>query len=164
MKIKFIAISLLLSSFAVSCGENEKSEHKTDGTHSKTEHKKEEKKEHKEEAKANSSDDGKGVGPITSVELGAIDEALVEKGKEIYKTNCTACHKIGKRAVGPALKGVTERRSPEWIMNMILNPDEMVEKDPTAKALLEEYLAPTANQSLSEEDARAVLEFFRTKN
>ncbi len=168
MKIKFIAISLLLSSFAVSCGGNEKSEHKADDAHSKTEHKaehkKEEKKEHKEEAKASTSDNGKGIGPITSVELGDIDEALVEKGKEIYKKNCTACHKIGKRVVGPALKGVTERRSPEWIMNMILNPKEMVEKDPTAKALLAEYLAPMADQSLNEEEARAVLEFFRTKN
>lgn len=104
-----------------------------------------------------------GVGPVTSVTLGDIDDVLVEKGKELYKANCTACHKIGKRVVGPALKGVTERRSPEWIMNMILNPEEMVEKDPTAKALLAEYLAPMANQSLSEEEARAILEFFRTK-
>ncbi len=164
MKIKFIAISLLLSSFAVSCGGNEKSEHKSDDAHSKTEHKKEEKKEHKKEVEVSTSDNGKGIGPITSIELGAIDDALVEKGKEIYKKNCTACHKIGKRSVGPALKGVTERRSPEWIMNMILNPQEMVEKDPTAKALLAEYLAPMANQSLKEDEARAILEFFRTKN
>ena len=106
----------------------------------------------------------KGVGPISSVTLSDIDDALVEKGKEVYKANCTACHKIGKRSVGPALKGVTERRSPEWIMNMILNPEGMVAEDPVAKALLAEYLAPMANQSLSEDDARAILEFFRTKN
>jgi mono/diheme cytochrome c family protein len=105
----------------------------------------------------------KGVGPITDLTLEDIDEVLVEKGKEVYKANCTACHKIGKRSVGPALKGITERRSPEWIMNMILNPEGMVEEDPDAKALLAEYLAPMANQSLSEEDARALLEFFRTK-
>jgi len=169
MKIKFIAISLLLSSFAVSCGGNEKSEHKTDDKHATehkaTEHKAEEaskKEEHKEEATASASD--KGVGPVTSVELGEINEELVEQGKELFKANCTACHKIGKRSVGPALKGVTERRTPEWIMNMILNPEEMVEKDPTAKALLAEYLAPMANQSLKEDEARAILEFFRTKN
>jgi len=105
-----------------------------------------------------------GVGPITSVTLGDIDDALVEKGKELYKANCTACHKIGKRVVGPALAGVTERRTPEWIMNMIMNPEEMVEKDPAAKALLAEYLAPMANQNITEEEARAILEFFRTKN
>jgi len=47
-------------------------------------------------------------------------------------------------------------------MNMILNPDEMVQKDPIAKALLAEYLSPMANQNLTEEQARAVLEYFRT--
>lgn len=104
-----------------------------------------------------------GIGPITSITLGEIDEALVEKGKEIYKTNCTACHKIGKRFVGPALAGVTERRTPEWVMNIIMNPEEMAKKDPTAKALLAEYMAPMANQNITEEEARAILEFLRTK-
>lgn len=117
-----------------------------------------------EEVEEVSPMDNKGVGPISNVELGEIDEALAEKGKEVYKTNCTACHKIGKRSVGPALQGVTERRSPEWVMNMIMNPEGMVAEDPIAKALLEEYLAPMANQSISEEDARAILEFLRTKN
>ncbi len=108
--------------------------------------------------------DNKGIGPVSSVELGDIDDALVEEGKELFKANCTACHKIKKRFVGPALKGVTERRSPEWIMNMILNPEGMVAEDPIAKSLLAEYSSPMANQSLTEEEARAILEFFRTRN
>ncbi len=112
----------------------------------------------------NTDDLSKGVGPITALELTDIDDALVLKGKEIYKANCTACHKMKKRFVGPALDGVTSRRSPEWIMNMILNPEEMVEKDETAKALLMEYSAPMANQNLTEEEARAILEFFRSRN
>jgi Na+/phosphate symporter len=48
-------------------------------------------------------------------------------------------------------------------MNQILNPEEMVAKDPIAKKLLAEYIAPMANQGLTEEDARQVLEYFRTK-
>ena len=108
--------------------------------------------------------DSKGVGPITSIELGEIDETLAEKGKEIFKANCTACHKISKRFVGPALAGVTERRTPEWIMNMILNPEGMVAEDQIAMDLLAEYASPMANQGLTEEEARAILEYFRTKN
>jgi hypothetical protein len=50
-------------------------------------------------------------------------------------------------------------------MNMILNPEEMVQKDPIAKQLLVEYNgAPMANQNLTEDEARAILEYFRTKN
>ena len=109
------------------------------------------------------TDDGKGVGPITNVELGAdIDKALAEKGKEIFESKCTACHNTDEtRKVGPGLAGVTERRKPEWVMNMVLNPEKMVQEDPTAKELLAEYLAPMANQNLTEEEARAVLEYFR---
>lgn len=105
----------------------------------------------------------KGVGPVTSITLGEIDESLVEKGKEIFKANCTACHKVEKRFVGPAIGGVIERRTPEWIMNMILNPEGMVTENEQAKKLLAEYNAPMANQNLTEEEARAILEFFRTK-
>ena len=105
----------------------------------------------------------KGVGPITSVTLGEIDEALAATGKDVFKLKCSACHKISKRFVGPALAGVTERRTPEWIMNMILNPEKMVAENALAKKLLAEYLSPMANQSLTESEARSILEYFRTK-
>ena len=107
----------------------------------------------------------KGIGPISSVSLGEIDTDLVAAGEAEFKAKCTACHKISKRHIGPGLKGITERRSPEWIMNMILNPEEMVQKDPIAKQLLIEYNgAPLANQNLTEDEARSILEYFRTKN
>lgn len=106
----------------------------------------------------------KGVGPITSVELNPeIDQAMVARGHEIYNKMCTACHRPNKKFIGPAQAGVMERRTPEWIMNMILNPEEMIQKDPLAKELLVEFNgAPMANQNLTEEEARAVLEYFRT--
>ena len=104
----------------------------------------------------------KGIGPIKSLTLGEIDTAMVEKGKASFELKCSACHKIEKRFVGPPMKGVLARRTPEWIMNMILNPDVMVQKNEQAKALLAEYLAPMANQNLTEEEARSILEYFRT--
>ena len=106
----------------------------------------------------------KGVGPIKNLELpSTIDQAMVAKGKELYKFKCSACHKPDKKFIGPAPVGVLERRSPEWIMNMILDPEGMVANDPIAKALLIEYNgSPMANQSLTEEEARAILEYFRT--
>lgn len=106
----------------------------------------------------------KGVGPVTSVEFDAtIDQAMAEKGKAVYEAKCMACHKPTEKFIGPAPKGIFERRSPEWVMNMILNPDQMVKEDPIAKKLLMEFNgSPMANQHLTEEEARQVLEFFRT--
>jgi cytochrome c len=106
----------------------------------------------------------KGIGPIKSVTLGAqIDQAMAKEGEEVYKKMCSACHKPTEKFIGPAQIGVLERRSPEWIMNMILNPEQMVKEDPLAKKLLIEYNgSPMANQHLTEAQARAVLEYFRT--
>lgn len=106
-------------------------------------------------------DSGPGVGPITKITLEAINPALVKKGKELFTTKCSACHKFEDRYVGPAMKGVTQRRSPEWIMNMILNPQEMLQKDAVAAQLLEEFLTPMTFQNVSQDDARAILEYFR---
>lgn len=104
-----------------------------------------------------------GVGPVTSIELGALDEQLAESGKAIFEAKCTACHKIEKKYIGPALMGVTERRTPEWVMNMILNPSEMIAKDPLAKKLVGDANgAIMADQSLTEEEARSILEYLRT--
>jgi mono/diheme cytochrome c family protein len=106
----------------------------------------------------------KGVGPIKNLTLPAeIDQAMAVHGKEVYDKMCTACHRADKKFIGPAPKGILERRTPEWVMNMILNPDEMVQKDPLAKELLIEFNgSPMANQNLTEKEARAVLEYFRT--
>ena len=108
----------------------------------------------------------KGIGPIKSLILPAeIDQAMVTKGADVYKKMCTACHRPDKKFIGPAPKGVMKRRTPEWIMNMILDPEGMVKNDPLAKDLLMEFNgAPMANQNLTEEEARAVLEYFRTLN
>ena len=107
------------------------------------------------------ADNGKGVGEIKEVTLNnPLKPEMVEKGKAIYEMKCAACHKLsGQRVVGPGWKGVTERRKPEWIMNMATNVDIMLEKDPAAQALLKECLVRMPNQNLSIGDARDVLEF-----
>ena len=108
--------------------------------------------------------DNKGVGKIKNLDLDPnIDQAMVERGAELFKTSCTACHKIGKRFIGPSPSGIMERRSPEWIMNMILDPELMIAEDRCAKDLLVEFNgAPMANQNMTEGQARDILEYFRT--
>ncbi len=68
-----------------------------------------------------------------------------------------------QRMIGRAKKGVYERRSPEWVMNMMLNPNGMLKDDPIAKALLKEYNnAIMLNQNLTEDEARDLAEYLRT--
>jgi mono/diheme cytochrome c family protein len=108
--------------------------------------------------------DNKGVGEIKNVELSAIiDNSMVKRGASLFKSNCTACHKTDKRFIGPNPTGILERRSPEWIMNMILDPQLMTEEDQCAMDLLVEFNgAAMANQNLTKDQARDILEYFRT--
>ncbi|MEN8124774.1 MAG: cytochrome c [Bacteroidota bacterium] len=157
MKLNFLT-ALALVAIATSCGDEKAKEE------SAVSEKEDVKTEVKTETVKVDPMTDKGVGTIKTVTLGDIDESLVTKGEEVYKAKCTACHKISKRFVGPGLKGVTERRTPEWIMNMILDPELMVVENESAKQLLIEYSAPMANQNLTEDEARAILEYLRTKN
>ena len=86
----------------------------------------------------------------------------INEGKSIYEVKCQACHKLtGEKLVGPGWQGLTKKRKPEWIMNMITNVDIMLEKDPEAQKLLEECLVRMPNQNLTKDEARKVLEFQR---
>ena len=107
--------------------------------------------------------DPKGIGEVKNVDLGTgVDAALAEKGKAIVDMKCTACHQLNdKRLVGPGFQGVTNRRRPEWIMNMITNVDVMLDQDPEAQKLLEECLTRMPNQNITLDDARGILEFMR---
>ena len=105
--------------------------------------------------------EGKGIGEITSVTLNnPLDAEMVKRGKAISEMKCAACHRFtDQRVVGPGWEGITTKRKPEWIMNMITNVEAMLEQDPEARALLEECLTRMPNQNLSVGDARDVLEF-----
>ena len=158
---------LLITLFVFSCGggESEKKEN------TKVKLKKQNTEKKVEATKATKPSEtidltNKGVGPIKSITLASeIDQAMVTKGADVFKRMCTACHKVGKKFIGPPPNGVLKRRTPEWVMNMILDPEGMVKNDQLARDLLMEFNgSPMANQNLSEEDARAVLEYFRTLN
>jgi mono/diheme cytochrome c family protein len=151
---------LVLSTMVLSCGE--KKEEKKEGF---------EMNRAKKEVKAETASEGvpvdmdnKGVGPIKSMTFADdINAEMAAAGEAKFQAICTACHMAEQRMIGPALKGVYERRSPEWVMNMILNPDGMLKEDPIAKALLKEYNnAIMLNQNLNEEEARNLAEYLRT--
>jgi cytochrome c2 len=97
---------------------------------------------------------------------GPIDAALAAEGESLMQAKgCTACHTIGGgRLVGPDLAGVTERRSAEFIVGMIVNPDSMLANNETAKQMLAEHFTPMANQGVTQEDAQALLAYFRSRD
>ncbi len=103
-----------------------------------------------------------GIGPVQQVAVGpTIDHQLAEQGEQIFTTKCSACHRLDKRYVGPALGEVTKRRTPTYVMNMILNPTEMTARHPVAHQLLATLMTQMPNLGLTQAEARAVLEYLR---
>ncbi len=96
---------------------------------------------------------------------GSADPSLAAKGEELFAAKgCIGCHSIGGgRLTGPDLQGVTDRRSYDWIVAMITNPDSMLRVDPVAKQLLGEYLTPMLNTNTTREEARAIYQYLRSK-
>ncbi len=104
-----------------------------------------------------------GVGPVKELKLSStIDEKLVTHGKQLFDSKCAMCHMMNQCKIGPLMQGVTKRRKPEYIMNMILNPLEMTQSNATAEDQMQKYGMQMPAQNLSEEDARALLEYFRS--
>ena len=89
-------------------------------------------------------------------------EPDIDKGKSLFNMNCAACHKLNKRAVGPALAGVSQKYEKDWLYAWIKNSMAMVKSGaPQAVAIYEEYnkSVMTAFPQLSNEDIDNILAY-----
>ncbi len=89
-------------------------------------------------------------------------EEQILAGKKLFNTHCAACHKVKKKAIGPALRGVSEKYDREWLYSWIKNSAAMIKSgDPQAVAIWEEYnrTAMNAFPQLSNVDIDNILAY-----
>jgi cytochrome c2 len=61
------------------------------------------------------------------------------KGKELFNSNCAACHNLDKKMTGPALRGVSGRHKKDWFYGWIKNSSALIKSgDADAVKLWEE--------------------------
>ena len=99
---------------------------------------------------------------ISALSIPVSAEVDVNLGKKLFKSNCASCHKLDKKMIGPALSGVTARRSEEWLLKWIRNNAEFrASGDADAKAIFEEYNGSvmTAFPALSDDDIKSILAY-----
>ena len=89
------------------------------------------------------------------------DQASIDNGAKLFKMNCKSCHKIDRPATGPALKGVTQRQSLDWLMTWIKNPEAVIKSgDAHAVEMFEEYGSyMTSFPTLTNTDKLSVLAY-----
>ena len=94
-----------------------------------------------------------------------INDALATQGEGLFKTKtCSTCHGFGVRITGPDLKGVTHRRTAQWMQQQIQHPDVMTKQDPISRQLLGTYAVQMPNLNIVDDDARALIEFLKKKD
>jgi len=90
----------------------------------------------------------------------------VKEGESLFKANCTTCHQVGRKVTGPALAGMSERHSEEWLISWIKNSQAMIKAgDPVAVALFEEYnnLVMTSYSHFSDDQIKNIIAYVKAE-
>jgi mono/diheme cytochrome c family protein len=97
---------------------------------------------------------------VFSVQFGAKAQSI-EEGKKLFQQNCTSCHAVGRKVIGPALSGVTQRRPMEWILRFVKNSQAVIQSgDEYAVELYEKYnktIMPS--QNLTDDEIKSVMAY-----
>jgi len=105
-----------------------------------------------------------------SLSLSAQDTPSDEQakaGKALFNMHCASCHKLNKKATGPALGKVAERREMDWLKSWIKNNNKLrASGDADAKAIYEEYggVAMSVFEFLSDKQIEDIIAYTTVGN
>lgn len=86
----------------------------------------------------------------------------VKEGESLFKSKCTTCHNMTRDMVGPALSGMSERHSEEWLVSWIRNSQAMIASgDEVAVQLFEDWnrLVMTSFTDLSDDQIKSIIAY-----
>ena len=91
----------------------------------------------------------------------------IEEGKTLFMSRCAACHNVNKVLTGPALAGVDQRRSIDWIINFVHSSRKMIEKgDQDAISVYEKFnkIPMPDHADLSGDNIRQIVEYIKSES
>src|SRR5204862_3804963 len=102
---------------------------------------------------------------LTAIVSTAKADPPTDEGKNIFTARCAACHNINKIIVGPALSGVDQRRSIDWIISFIHSSQSVVRSgDAYAAALFEKFNKVTMRDhpDLTKDNIKNIVEYIKS--
>ena len=89
-------------------------------------------------------------------------ESQAVAGKLAFESKCLACHSVGGGdKLGPDLYGTTRRHDDVWLARWLKSPEQMMQTDPTAKAMLAKWKIPMPNQGLTDAEIKQYIAYFK---
>jgi cytochrome c551/c552 len=98
--------------------------------------------------------------------LTTIINANPEDGKAIFTTRCAGCHNVNKQLTGPALAGLHERRSMEWIVKFVRSSQAVVKSgDKEAVALYQQFnrIPMPDHSDLTSENIKSIVDYIKAE-
>jgi cytochrome c2 len=89
-----------------------------------------------------------------------------QQGKNIFTTRCASCHAVNKQLTGPALAGVEQRHTIDWIINFVHSSQTMVKAgDQQAVALFEKFnkIPMPDHSDLAADDIKSVVAYIKSE-
>lgn len=90
----------------------------------------------------------------------------IEDGKMIFMNRCAGCHNVNKTLTGPALAGIDQRRSTEWIINFVHSSQTLVKSgDRDAIAIFQQFnkVPMPDHPDLTDENIRSIIEYIKSE-
>lgn len=96
----------------------------------------------------------------------AVDPSVIAAGESLFKGNCTVCHAINEKVVGPALRDVHQRRPIEWIKSFIKNSQRVIASgDPYAVKLYNEYnQTQMTSFDFSDDELNSIISYIKAES
>lgn len=94
------------------------------------------------------------------------DEAVISSGEKLFKANCTVCHAVHEKVVGPALKDVHKRRDVAWITAFVQNSQKVIQSgDEYAVKLYNDYnKTQMTSFDFSEEEILSIVSYLKAES
>jgi cytochrome c551/c552 len=87
-------------------------------------------------------------------------------GKAIFTTRCAGCHNVNKQLTGPALAGLHERRSMEWIEKFVKSSQAVVKSgDKEAVAIFQQFnrIPMPDHSDLTSENIKSIVDYIKAE-
>jgi len=95
------------------------------------------------------------------------DAVVITSGEKLFKANCTVCHSINNRVIGPALRDITKRRDLAWIQSFVKNSQKVIKSgDEYAVKLYNDYnkTEMTAFDFFSDEEILSIVAYIKDES
>ncbi len=88
-----------------------------------------------------------------------------QDGEALFKSQCSACHAVKEKLIGPALMGMEKRNSEEWLIKWIKNSQSLVKAgDPYAVKIFNEYNKVVMQSfNLKDEEIKAIIAYVKAE-